>query len=128
LSPKQDGGWKTCIDSRAINKITIKYIHFQIYFVKEICKSKRIFPLLDGDLVNGSRVYTRFPSSILLWTQYSWYCTWTQALSDQSFIQKFVYLTPDFFILCQSHPVSFFIWQTCSRDQIYVMTNASNKW
>jgi hypothetical protein len=47
LSPKKNGGWRMCIDSRAINKITIRY--------------RFTLPIMDGlmDCLSGASYFSK---------------------------------------------------------------------
>eukprot|EP00253_Pinus_taeda_P021342 PITA_21342 len=64
LSPKKDGGWKMCTDSRAINKITIRskeeHVRHLNYVIQRLQQEKLLLNLKNCSFMKEELVYLGF--------------------------------------------------------------------
>ena len=81
----------------------------------------------DGDVVNGSTIYTHAPTAIFFWNQNDRNRTRTKALTYVPAVQKVLDLTLNLLSLLGVCPICSMVGQTCFKNQINLMLNPTNR-
>src|SRR6185436_20116915 len=80
----------------------------------------------DGDVVNGSTIYTHAPTAIFFWNQNDRNRTRTKALTYIHAVQKVLDLALNLLSLLRICPICSTVGQTRSRNKINLMLNPAN--
>jgi hypothetical protein len=84
--------------------------------------------IANGNIVNGYTINTHAPSTIFLRKQNNRNGARTKAFSYIPVLQKLLDLLLNFLSLFQIGPICCTVWQCCSRDQVDLMFNSSQRW
>jgi hypothetical protein len=84
--------------------------------------------IVNGNIVNGSTINTHASSTIFLRNQNNRTGTRTKAFSYIPVVQKLLDLSLNFLSLFCIGPICYAVWQHCSRDQVDLMFNSSQRW